>query len=36
MRRMMKQYGNLAKAGRLKRFGKLGGGLPPGGDLPSS
>lgn len=32
MRRMMKQYGNLAKAGRLKRFGKLGGappGLPP-------
>lgn len=34
MRRMMKQYGNLAKAGRLKRFGKLGGGLPPAGDLP--
>lgn len=34
MRRMMKQYGNLAKAGRLKRFGKLSGGLPPGGDLP--
>jgi signal recognition particle subunit SRP54 len=33
MRRMMKQYGNLAKAGRLKRFGKLGGGL--GGGLPS-
>ena len=32
MRRMMKQYGNLAKAGRLKRFGKLGGGL--GGGLP--
>jgi len=29
MRRMMKQYGNLAKAGRLKRFAKLGGG--PGG-----
>ena len=31
MRRMMKQYGNLAKAGRLKRFGKLGGapGAPP-------
>ncbi|HKQ87483.1 MAG TPA: signal recognition particle protein [Candidatus Acidoferrales bacterium] len=33
MRRMMKQYGSLAKAGRLKRFGKLGGGL--GGGLPS-
>ena len=32
MRRMMKQYGNLAKAGRLKRFGKLGGGL--GGGIP--
>lgn len=33
MRRMMKQYGNLAKAGRLKRFGKLSGpppGMPPG------
>lgn len=29
MRRMMKQYGNLAKAGRLRRFGKLGG--PPTG-----
>ena len=32
MRRMMKQYGNLAKAGRLKRFGKLSGpppGMPP-------
>jgi signal recognition particle subunit SRP54 len=27
MRRMMKQYGNLAKAGRLRRFGKMSG--PP-------